>query len=94
MTIETEDYVTKKIMNREKSFRNSNRWRVLHTDFINNDESQGYHVTYVDGTDDPDNSAHSIQKRLDFQRLKELQSKLQDDTITDTELRELLRKKL
>lgn len=94
MTIETEDYQTRDLMKQGKRRRNQNGWRSLHTDFVNNVESDGYHVTFVNGSDDPDNSPEADQRKPDFQRQKELSQKLKDRTITQTELLELLEKKL
>lgn len=94
MTIETEDYITNDLMKRGKEIRNRNGWVSLHTDFINNKESDGYHVTYVNGSDDFDNSAEAIQNRLDFQRDKELKEKWRDGTISVEEKDEITRKLL
>lgn len=55
MTIEIINYPTRDLMKQGKILKHSQRFRPLHTDFVNNDESQGYRVTFVDGTDDPDN---------------------------------------
>lgn len=93
MTIETEDYLTRTTMRRAKEIRTSIGWRSLHTDFINNDESQGYRVTYVNGSDDPDNSPEADQRRLEVQRQKLLRKKLEDNTISFVELKEFLRDK-
>jgi len=94
MTIETEDYATIPEMKRGKNNRLRNGWRSFHTDFINNKESDGYHVTFVNGRDDPDKTPQADQDRLDFQRQKALKEKLMNDTISDSELRELLRARL
>jgi len=55
MTIEHENYLTRALMNRDQKVRGRSGWHSLHIHFINNDESQGYRVTYVNGTDDPHN---------------------------------------
>ncbi len=94
MTIETEDYTTKALMKTGKATRHSNDWRPLHTDLINNDESQGYHVTYVNGIDDPDRTPEAIAKRLEQktknERVDILKTKLKNRTISQPELLELL----
>ena len=55
MTKETIDYPTRDLMKQGKSQKHLQGFRPLHTDFINNDESQGYRVTFANGPDDPDN---------------------------------------
>lgn len=90
MTIETEDYITRDLMKQGKKIRHSNGWRSLHTDFINNNESQGYHVTFVNGSDDSDNSPEADQRRTEFQRQKVLREKLRNRTMTFPELMEML----
>ena len=91
MTIEIIDYTTRFLMEQGKTLKNSQGLRPLHTDFINNDELQGFHVTYVNGIDDPENSAEAIAKRAEFARLKTLRAKLENDTISFPELKDLLR---
>jgi len=95
MTIETEDYATKILMESGKQRRHNNGWRSLHTDFINNKESDGYHVTYVNGLDNPDNDptviAQRTQERLDRIRIEELRVKIRNDSITQRELVEYMR---
>lgn len=88
--IETEDYTTRTLMKSGKRQRHANGWRSLHTDFINNKESDGYHVTFVNGLDDPDNSPDADQRRLEFQRQKVLREKLKNKSITFPELIEYL----
>jgi len=90
MTLETEDYATRDLMSQGKIRRASNNWRALHTDFINNNERDGYHVTFVNGADNPQNTLEN-QK---VQRMKELEAKVQDDTISLRQIRELLRLRL
>ena len=94
MTIETEDYQTRALMKIEKENRNRNGWRALHTDFINNKELDGYHVTFVNGLDDPDNAPDVVAKReaqrLENIREEELRDKLKNRTISQPELLELL----
>jgi len=53
MTIEMINYSTRQAMEIDNQIRSGNGWRALHRDFINNDESQGYRVTFVNGIDDP-----------------------------------------
>ena len=90
MTIETEDYLTRDTMKTAKAIRVSNGWRSLHTDFIKNDESQGYHVTYVNGLDDP-----TPPPDLDRERAIELSNKLETDgSLTIPELNEFVKLKL
>ncbi len=72
--------------NVEKKNRHG-EWYSLHTDFID----EKIRVTFVNGTDDPANSEEQAQINLTFQRLKELSLKLQDNTITFEELKELMR---
>ena len=91
MTIEFEDYHTRKIMKKAKDVRVSNGWRSLHTDFINNKESDGFHVTFVNGIDDPSNSPEAIQQRAEAALLELLLDKLKNDTITPSQLRVLMR---
>lgn len=71
---------------------NAQGFRSLHTDFINNDESQGYRVTFVDGTDDPNNDPALVAKRAQEQtnrlRKDELENK---PVLTIPEMRELLK---
>lgn len=92
MTIEIEEYVNRATMKAAKIIRSNNGWTPLHEDFINNKESNGYRVTYVNGLDDPNNSQKAIQERLDFQRLEGLREKVKRRTISQVELLELLEK--
>jgi len=62
-------------------------WRPLHTDLIDNK----WKVTFVNGDDDPSNSEKSLQNTVKLARKQELQIKLDDDTITFSELKEYLR---
>lgn len=84
-------------MKQEEKIRNENGWISLHTDFINNDELQGYRVTFVNGQDDPNNDPILVVKRREEEenilRTKELTVKLNDDTITNIEIREFLKLK-
>ena len=90
MTIQFEDYATRDLMKQGKKIRNDNGWYGLHTDFINNKEADGFHVTFVNGSDDPENSPEGIQKRTEFLREKELREKLRNRTLSQPELYELL----
>lgn len=98
MTIETEDYTTRTAIKIAKDIRTSNGWRSLHTDFINNDKSQGYRVTYVNEIDDPDKTPEVIAQReaqkIEQERIIELKQKIKDRTISQLELLELLEKLL
>ena len=62
-------------------------WRPLHTNFVGSNVV----VVFVNGTDDPENSQESIDKKIKFQKRKELSAKLEDDSITFDELKEYLR---
>ena len=73
-----------------KSIHASNGWRALHTDFINNKELDGYHVTFVNGIDDP-----IPPPDPDRDRAMELTEKFETDgTLSPTELMEFLKLKL
>jgi len=85
--IETEDYKNRKVMSRGKAVRTGNGWRALHTDFINN----LYHVTFVIGSDDPHNSDESKDRQSKFELEKLLIVTLQNDTMTFSDLKMLLR---
>lgn len=67
--------------------KRAGKWRPLHTDFVNDK----YTVTFVNGTDDPDNSEQAIQGRIKFIAQKELRKKLYDNTINFEELKKYLR---
>ena len=75
-----------------KTIFNGQGLRSLHTDFINNDEKQGYRVTFVDGVDDPNNAPELVAKREQEKtnrlRKEELQNK---PNITLPEMQELMR---
>ena len=92
MTKKTIDYQTRDEMNQGKTSFNAQGMRSLHTDFINNDEKQGYRVTFVNGIDDPNNAPELIAKRVQEKtnqlRKEELQNK---PNITLPEMQELLR---
>jgi len=74
-----------------KQIKQDNGFRALHTDFINNEEKNGYRVTYVSGTDDPHNSPEEAAKKIKFQQKKQLTVKLVNDTLTFKEFKEMTR---
>ena len=92
MTKEIKIYQPRDKMNLDKTSFNSKGMRSLHTDFINNDESQGYRVTFVNGIDDPNNAPELVAQRAKEQtnriRKEELQNK---QNITLPEMQELMR---
>ncbi len=99
MTIELEDYSSRVLMKQGKEVRISNGWRSLHTDFINNKESDGYHVTFVNGLDDPDNDpilvAERTAQKIERDRTRELSTKFENDgTLSLVELKEFVKLKL
>jgi len=91
MTIETVDYPTRKVMKRGKLARFRGDWRPLHTEFINNNELDGFHVTYVNGSDDPDNSDEAKENRLQLRLQKLLIQSIENDTITFNDYKMLMR---
>jgi len=84
MTIETEFYFTRKLMKKGKKQRHLNQWRPLHTDFIN----KRFKVTYVNGSDNPQQTE---SQKAEFILTELLLGKLQNDTITQSQLRTLIR---
>ena len=92
MTKEIIKYPTRKEYKLDSIIKNKDGFRVLHPDFINNDEKQGYKFTWVKGIDDPINAPELVAKRAQQQtnrlRKEELQNKL---NITLPEMQELLR---
>lgn len=94
MTLEIIDYPTRDLMKTGKTLKHSQGFRSLHTDFINNDESDGYRVTFVNGLDDPNNDPILVRKRLDDklkrERDAELKQKAKDKDLSKTESDELL----
>ena len=82
MTRQIVEYTTEAAMKTDKAVKVRQGFRALHIDFINNDKSQGYKVTY-DNTVLPIDPSH--QKR------KDLQARLTNNTISFNELKELLR---
>jgi len=97
MTEEIIDYPTRELLKIGYVTMHTQGMRALHTDFINNDESQGYRVTFVDGTDDPNNDPALVAKRdadeIEQTRVNELILKLDDSTITASEIKEFLKLK-
>jgi len=67
--------------------KRSKQWRPLQTDFENNKIK----VTFVKGSDDPNNSQESIDRRAKFQRRKDLQEKLENSSLNLAEINEYLR---
>lgn len=63
--------------------------RAIHNDIIDGK----IRVTFVNGDDDPNNSPEAQNRRIVFERKKELSTKLEDDSITFDELKEYLRLK-
>ena len=98
MTLEVIDYFTRDSMLQGKKEKHSQGLRPLHTDFINNKESDGYRVTFVNDSDDPHNSPEAIEKqnadKVKRKRDEELREKLRNRTISQPELLELLEKVL
>jgi len=80
--IEIRTYHTRKVMKREKTKMNELGFRSLHTDFIDNDESKGYRVTFVNGSDIPSIDPRPPNRRLtQAQFIKELADQQQIDLI-------------
>jgi len=99
MTKEIIDYLTRDLMKQGKILKHSQGLSALHTDFINNDESQGYRVTFVNGLDDPDNDPVLVAEReaekTKQDRLKELKDKKSSRTKAETdELLDMLAERL
>jgi len=94
MTKQIIDYPTKDLMKAGKKTQHNLGFIPLHTDFINNKESDGYRVTFVKGSDDPNNSPKAIAKRekqkIERDRTEELREKLRNRTISQPELLELM----
>ena len=92
MTKEIIDYPTSKEYKLDSIIKNKDGFRVLHPDFINNDEKQGYRITWVKGLDDPNNAPELVAQREQQQtnqlRKEELQNK---SNITLPEMQELMR---
>jgi len=89
--IETRTYPTRKVLKRQRKLMNQQGFRTLHEDFINNDESQGYKVTFVNGRDDPNNSDEQKERDLQFRLEKLLVRTIENDTITFNDFKMLMR---
>jgi len=91
LTLQIKIYPTRKVMKREKKRMNEIGMRSLHTEFIDNDESKGFKVTFVNDIDDPNNSEENKTIRLQ-ERLQELLvESIEKDIITWDEYKMLLR---
>ena len=92
MTKEIRDYPTRDLMKQGKTTFHAQGLYALHTDFINNDESQGYRVTFVSGLDEPDNDPVLVTQRAQEQTNRLRKDELENKPIlTIPEMRELLR---
>jgi len=91
MTIEVQDYRTRKRMRIGKDKRVLNGWRSLHTDFINNKESEGFRVTFVNGLDNEENTEEGQTRKLRTQLIQLLYKRIESDTISFKELKMLMR---
>jgi len=87
MTVEIENYPTRKVMKRGKTRMNQLGFRTLHIDSINN----GFRVTFVNGSDDPDNSDKTRERGLQFKLKKLLITTIENDTITFSDFKMLMR---
>jgi len=87
MTVEIKLYPTRKVMRKEKQKFNQLGFRPLHTDFI----EKWYRVTFVNGTDDPDNSDEAKESRLQFKLQKLLIQSIENDTIDFKDYKMLMR---
>lgn len=96
MTKEIIEYSTRELMGQGKISKTAQKFRSLRTEFINNDESQGYKVTFVDGLDDPDNDPALISEReaekLKKERDEELKQKAKDKTLSNADTDELIQR--
>ena len=97
MTLEIIDYTTREFMKQGKKEKHSQVLRPLHTDFVNNDEKQGYRVTFVDGVDDPNNAPELVAQReadkIEQIRTDELLVKIDESIINPDEIKEFLKLK-
>jgi len=92
MTKQIIDYPTRDLMKIGKTSFNALGSRVLHTDFVNNDESQGYRVTFVDGIDDPNNDPARVAERAQVETNRLRKDELNNKPVLSIpEMRELLR---
>jgi len=91
LTVVIETYPTRKVMRRDKNIMSKAGFRPLHTDFIDNDKSKGFRVTFVNELDDPDNSEEQKTRNLQFKLRKLLIRTIENDTITFEDLKILMR---
>jgi len=91
MTIQIHNFPTRKVMKKEKKKMNQLGFRSLHTDFINNNESQGFKVTFVNGVDDPNNSEEQKTREIRFELRELLIKTIENDTITFKDYKMLMR---
>ena len=92
MTKEIIDYPTRELMKIGKKEKHDLGLRSLHTDFINNDEKQGYRITFVNGTDDPNNAPELIAQRAQEQINRLRKEELRNEpNITLPEMQELMK---
>jgi len=87
MTIVIETYPTRKVMKRQKQLKALVGFSSLHTDFIDNK----FRVTFVNGSDDPANSDEARDDKLKFKLRQLLIRSIENDTITFTDLKMLMR---
>ena len=102
MTIRIKAYETREKMKIGKKTINDNilldaeKLRPLHTDYFNNDESDGLIVTFVSELDDPHNSPEQVEQRrlqkIDSDRREILKQKSKDGTLTGLEEKEIIKK--
>lgn len=87
------EYSTREEYKIDSKLKNKNGFRVLHHDFINNDESQGHHVTFVKGVDDPSNAPELVtqreQDKTKRRRIQTLDAKVDAGTATLADLTEI-----
>ena len=97
MTKEIIYYPTRDEMKIGENTFNAQGMRSLHTNFKNNDEKQGYRVTFVDGLDDPNNAPELVVQReadkIEQIRTDELLVKIDESTINPDEIKEFLKLK-
>ena len=90
------EYSTRDEYEIDAKLKNKDGLRVLHPDFINNDESQGHHVTYVKGLDDPDNAPELVEERrlqkIDSDRIKLLKEKSRNNTLSQQDKDEITKR--
>jgi len=83
LSLETEDYPTRKAMKKGKILRHADGWSSLHTDIINT----GFHVTY--DKEDPNRQPTEEEIREKLRKL--LVKTIENDTITFEDLKMLMR---